>query len=221
MVRSVEAIVFSGGAIPDKVAEIDVFFFRLPGATDEDLKQGAIETCNQGFIEKGQGNLSAINPRLEKVGVFGWRCTVDVIETVERDAYTPPVQGLDPITWGYIAYVIAGILIGWLVTKWIIYRVIVRPMEQALQDVVKSLDDIIAQKHDNLAAGYITQEYSDELDVLLEKARDDADEAGDDPEYDWIDFLGSLQLGKYVKWVVGGAVGLSILATVRAFAPRR
>lgn len=222
MVRSESVIVWAGVA-PVKVAEIDIEFFRLPYATDEELKQGALEQCNQAFLDQGEPTLTALNPRLTKINNFSWKATVDVTdEGAPRASTIPPVQGLDPVTWGLIMYLIAGILIGWLVTKWIIYLVRVRPMEQALQEVVTTLDDVIADKHARLAAGEISQAYSDELDAILEQARDDADAAGDDPQLNWMDYLARvLELGKYIPWIVGGIIGLSVLATVRAFAPRR
>lgn len=219
MVRS-ESVIINAGVVGAKVAEIDVYFFRLPFATDEELKQGTIDTCNQAFIDEGRGDISTTNPRLKKIGVFNWISTVDVIETATVQPYGPPVQGLlDPLTWSFILIAIAGMLFGYLITKWIIYRVTVRPLLEALEEVVKSLDEIIEAKHNALAAGYITQEYSDALDAELEEARDEADEAGDDPQYDWVDYLA--QFAQYLPLLIKGVVAVAILGTIKAFAPRR
>jgi len=218
LVKSVNAIVYSG-VQPVKVAEADINFFRLPFATDDELKQGTIETCKKAFDDQGLNNLSAINPRLRKVNDLSWISTVDIVESSTVAPRMPPVQGI--ISWGLIAYLITGIILGWLVTKWIIYWVKIKPLEEALQEVVVALDTIIDNKHDRLAAGYITQEYSDELDAQLEEARDNADDAGDDPQMTWVDYFMGLNLGQYVPWVIGGAIALSILATIRVLAPRR
>lgn len=223
MVRTEEAVVYVG-VEPEKVAEIDVDFIRFPYAKDEELKNGVVDVCNESFTAQGETRLNAINPRLSKINWACWRGTVDVIgsEAPQGFSQRPPVQGIFFTTaafWLAIIIWIAGAVIGYLIGKWIIYRVSVRPLELALQEVVNALDGIIAKKHEDLAAGNITQEFSDELDAMLEDAQDDADEVGDDPQYDWVDYLEKvLDLAKYIPWVVGGTVAIAI---IKAVTPRR
>ena len=223
MVRSEEVVVYSGVA-PEKLAEIDVDFIRLPFSTDEQLLNGVVDVCNNSFASQGETRLNAVNPRLTELNWAMWRGTVDVVGSDEPLGYSrgPPVQGIFLMSaafWLAIIIWIAGAVIGYLLGKWIIYRVMVRPLELALQEVVNDVEGIIVKKHADLAAGRISQEVSDELDAMLEEARDEAEEAGDDPRYDWVDYLEKvLDLAKYIPWVVGGAVAIAVL---RVITPRR
>ncbi len=223
MVRSEEAIVYSG-VEPEKVAEVDVDFIRFPYSTEEELKNGVVDVCAEAFTSQGETRLNAINPRLTKINWACWRGTVDIIgsETPQGFSQSLEVQGiflLNPAFWLAILIWVAGAVIGYLIGKWIIYRVSIRPLELALQEVVNDIDGVIAKKHADLAAGRISQEFSDELDAMLQDARDKADDAGDDPQYDWVDYL--KEALPYIRLLVGGAVAVAALATIRAFAPRR
>lgn len=211
----------------EKVAEVDVDFIRLPLSTEDELKNGVVDVCNDAFASQGETRLTAMNPRLSQINWSCWRGTVDVIGYEEPQGYTqrPPVQGfflLSSAFWLAVIIWIAGAVIGYLIGKWILYRVQVRPLELALQEVVNDIDGIIAKKHADLAAGYISQEVADELDAMLEETRDKAEDAGDDPQYDWVDYLEKIsELGKYIPWIIGGAVALAVIGAVKSFAPRR
>lgn len=227
MVKSSAVSVYVGAEAPRKIAEMDVYGIRAPFTTDAEIIDTIIEVSDATLAEKGQPDLKAQNPRLKREVWAFWKCTVDITGVPTPLGKTvqgyPTVLGY-PLVFGaafWLAIVIffMGMIIGFLIGKWLTYRVVVRPLEEALEEVVRDLNEIIDSKHAALAAGLIDAEFAAELDERLEEARDDADAAGDDPRYDWVDYLGEAL--EYIPLIVGGAVVVAALATIRSFAPRR
>lgn len=228
MVKSSAISVYVGAEAPQKIAEMDVYGIRTPFTTDEEIMSTIVKVSNDTFIQKGQPGLVTQNPRLRQEIWAFWKCTVDIVETPPPAGkpmgvqYFPSPLVLGAAFWLAMVIFFMGIIIGFLIGKWFTYRTVVRPLEEALQEVVRDIDEVIDSKHEALAAGLIDADFAAELDAKLEEARDKADEAGDDPRYDWVDYIGKiLELGKYIPWIIGGAVAVAAINAVAAFAPRR
>ena len=225
MVKSSAVSVYVGAEAPQKIAEMDVYGIRAPFTTDAEIMSTIVKVSNDSFIQKGQPGLVTQDPRLRQEIWAFWKCTVDIVETPPPSGKTMGIQYfpspliLGAAFWLALVILFMGMIIGHLIGKWWTYLVIVRPLEEALQEVVRDINEIIDSKHEALAAGLIDAEFAAELDAKLEEARDKAEEAGEDPRYDWVDYLGKAL--EYVPWIVGGAVAIAALATIRAFAPRR
>ena len=210
----------------EKYAEMDVYGIRMPLSTEKEIKDTIVDVCNRSLAEKGQPGLEAQNPRLHREVWAFWKCTVDVVGVPSGtpmgiQSYPSPIV-LGAAFWLAVVIWLMGAIIGYLIGKWITYRVEVRPLEEALQEVVRDIDEVIDSKHEALEAGLIDADFAAELDEMLEEARDEAEEAGEDPHYDWVDYIGKLiELGKYIPWIVGGAVTVAAISAVSAYAPRR
>ena len=214
--------------VAEKVAEMDVYGIRAPFATDEEIMSTIVNVCNITLVEKGQPGFEAKNPRLKREVWAFWKCTVDIVgtpttlgKTMEIQPYPSPII-LGAAFWIALVILFMGTIIGYLIGKWWTYRTEVRPLEEALQEVVQDVDEIISSVDEALAEGLIDEDFAAELKTRLQEARDKAEEAGKDPHYDWVDFLAKfIEWGKYIPWVVGGIVTVTALSTVAAYAPRR
>jgi hypothetical protein len=208
-----------------KVAEMDVYGIRWPFSADSEIMTTIVNVIDTASVQKGQPTLKAQNPRLHEETWAFWKCTVDIVDTSIPSGKTTGIQYfipallLTPAFWLALIILILGMMLGYLIGKWWTYRTVVRPLEEALQEVVRDVDEIIAMKEEALAAGQIDADFAAELDTKLEGAKKKADEAGANPSYDWVDYLGKAL--EYIPWIIGGVVVYAALNTIAAFAPRR
>jgi len=209
-----------------KVAEMDVYGIRFPFSADSEIMTTIINVIDTASAQKGQPTLKAQNPRLHQETWAFWKCTVDIVDTSTPSGKTMEIQPLiiggiviGAAFWLALIIFILGMMLGFLIGKWWTYRTVVRPLEEALQEVVRDVDEIIAMKEEALAAGQIDADFAAELDTKLETAKKKADEAGANPSYDWVDYLGKAL--EYIPLIIGGVVVYAALNTIAAFAPRR
>ncbi|MCJ7759903.1 hypothetical protein MUP59_02015 [Candidatus Bathyarchaeota archaeon] len=200
MGSEVRTLTFRLGA---KTGEIEVQFIRLPGFDDTFIRSGIVNIVNGAFGVSGQGGiLEAGSPRLAQIDSIRWSCTVDV---KAAGAATP---------WA----IIAAAILGAVVAGAVIYWVIIRPLKETLTEIANDIDTVIKLKEQKVTAGEITQSAADEMDKLLEAARDKAKAAG---ASNWWDFLIAPLTGAIGIIVIILIVALVLPAVTSAVRRRR
>lgn len=149
-----------------KTAEIVVGFLRMPFSTDE-----AIISRFKTQIEAELAEFSARlrNPRISRVS---WFC-----EELTFDVYEPPPQSpspLAPIVWAII--VAALLVLGWVLV--ILLYIRVKELERVVEEMGKTVEEVMAEKEAALAAGKISEEYAADLNKTLQELKAKADAAG-------------------------------------------
>jgi len=185
-------------SVGTKVAEIDIYFIRLPGVSDDYIKNGLIQICN-GVFSIAEPNLEAKSVTLKQVNWMFWCGTVDVYQ---KEQSTP---------WAFIA----GAIIGAVLAGIIIYWVVVRPLKETMVSVSKKISDVEAEIDQAVTEGKIDQETANKLKSMLESARTEAEKAGEDWLYDWVKYL------KPVIEILPLVVVLAIISAIVGIIPRR
>ncbi|MEM2613624.1 MAG: hypothetical protein QXO15_05265 [Nitrososphaerota archaeon] len=187
-----------------KIAEIDVYFIRLPFVGDDYVKNG-LKSIVDGALQvaewsswTGGKRLWSDNPRLKEVAWGCWCCTLDVFS-----------EGT-PIPW----HLIVGIIIGAVLAGVIIYYVQIRPLQEALVETAKTISEVqqeLTQAHEE---GEIPTETYTKITRQLEEAQKKAIEVGaPNPSIDWAKYLGKAL--EYAPFILGVIVFITILDMLR------
>jgi preprotein translocase subunit YajC len=156
-----------------KVAEIDVYFIRLPFVSDEQINDGIKKICQFAF-DIFAPELVAGDVRLECQWDAFWKATVDVYS-----------RGT-PIPWAFIA----GFIVGAVVSGIIIYFVVIRPLKEAMVSVAKDISQVISEKEKAVEEGKLDKETAAKLNSMLSQAYQRAKEAGEEEPWEaWVKYL--------------------------------
>lgn len=202
-----------------KTAEIDINFIRFPLATDKQVKNECLNVADKA-VKQYAPNAFAYNPRLVKGKWPFQRCVLDVYEAEAGAALESGrvVRLLDPVTWVLIITAILGAV---MITWGIVIIVKVRPLKAEMQEIADTLTRVIAAVEKARDEGKFDEKTANEILDDLRKARDKAEEAGEDPDIDWYKYLQPIfDILKYLPYIVVGGIALMFLPHLTALIPR-
>jgi len=168
---------------PKKLGTLEVHFIRLPGVSDDYIKNGLTNLINGVlYTTEIPGSVWVENPRLSKIDDLRWICTFDLV------GYETKVVQMGGI--GKVAALIAGLVIGIILAGVIIYWVKVVPLEAALEEVSKTISEVEDEIDRAVKEGLIDEETAEELKDMLGEAREKARAAGE-PEWweQWVKYF--------------------------------